>query len=143
MSRRFIVIDTNIFISAALSPKGKAYQAVEKAINNFIIVQSKATYEELTERIYKSKFDKYISDDNRQQFLNVIKNNSQFIEVKSQIMTCRDPDDNKFLELLRDANAEFLLTGDGDLLILKSLTEYQDSIVSLREFLELDFRLDT
>lgn len=138
MNRKLIVIDTNVFISAALSPKGKAYQAVEKAINNFIIVQSEETYQELTERIYKSKFDKYISDENRQRFLNVIKNNSQFIQVKSQITICRDPDDNKFLELIADANAEFLLTGDRDLLTLKSLTEYQASIVSLGEFLELD-----
>ena len=136
MNRKLIVIDTNVFISAALSPKGKAYQAIEKAINNFIITQSQETFQELTERIYKSKFDKYISDYSRQQFLNVIKNNSQFIEVKSQITTCRDADDNKFLELVRDANAEFLLTGDRDLLVLKSLTEYQNSIVSVREFLE-------
>lgn len=137
MSHRSIVIDTNVFISAALSPQGKAYQAVAKVINKFIIVQSQETYQELTERIYKSKFDKYISNDNRQKFLNVISNNSQFIEVKSQITTCRDPDDNKFLELFKDANAEFLLTGDRDLLSLKSLTEYQDSIVSIKEFLEL------
>ena len=137
MSRRFIVIDTNVFISAALSPHGKAYQAVAKAINKFVIVQSEATYRELTERIYKSKFNKYISDDNRQKFLNVINNNSQFIEVKSQIKTCRDPDDNKFLELFKDANAEFLLTGDRDLLSLNSLSEYQNSIVSIKEFLEL------
>jgi uncharacterized protein len=54
MSRKLIVIDTNIFISAALSPQGKAYQAVVKAINKFIIAQSQTTYEELTERIYKT-----------------------------------------------------------------------------------------
>lgn len=138
MSPRQIVIDTNVFISAALSPKGKAYRAIAKAIDSFIIVQSPETYQELTDRIYKSKFDKYISNENRQEFLNVIKNNSQFIVVKSQITTCRDPDDNKFLELARDANAEFLLTGDKDLLTLKSLAEYQNLIVSPRQFIELD-----
>ena len=95
-----------------------------------MIVQSEETYQELTERIYKSKFDKYISNENRQEFLNVIKNNSQFIEVKSQITTCRDPDDNKFLELAIDANAEFLLTGDKDLLTLKSLAAYHDLIIT-------------
>jgi uncharacterized protein len=137
MNPRLIVIDTNVFISAALSPQGKAYQAIEKAISNFVIVQSKETYQELTERIYKSKFDKYIADDDRRQFLNVIKNNSQFIEVKSQITICRDSDDNKFLELLMDANAKLLLTGDQDLLTLKSLTQDQYSILSPKEFLEV------
>ncbi|MGL5793942.1 MAG: putative toxin-antitoxin system toxin component, PIN family [Waterburya sp.] len=138
MSRKLIVIDTNIFISAALSPQGKAYQAIVKAINQFVIVQSQATYEELTERIYKSKFDKYINDDDRQKFIRIIKNNSQFIKVKSQINICRDFDDNKFLELVIDANAEYLLTGDQDLLTLKSLTKYQNLIVDLKEFLELN-----
>jgi len=42
--------------------------------------------------------------------LNVVKKYSQFIEIKSQINICRDPDDNKFLELIKDANAEFLIT---------------------------------
>jgi uncharacterized protein len=83
MNRELIVIDTNIFISAALSPQGKAYQAVVKAISKFVIAQSQATYEELTERIYKSKFDKYINDNDRQKFIHIIKNNSQFIKVKS------------------------------------------------------------
>ena len=138
MSPRLIVIDTNVFISAALSPNGTAYQALGKAINNFTIAQSKETYQELVERIYKRKFDKYISNENRQEFLQVIKDNSQFIEVKSQITICRDTDDNKFLELVMDTNAKFLLTGDQDLLSLKSLSIYREVIVSPRKFLELD-----
>lgn len=138
MNLKPIVIDTNVFISAALSPQGKAYQALEKAIDNFSLVQSKETYQELSERIYKSKFDKYISNKDRQLFLGVIKNNSQFVKVESQITSCRDADDNKFLELAIDANAELLLTGDKDLLALKSLSEYQNLIISPRQFLELD-----
>lgn len=136
MNPRQIVIDTNVFISAALSPKGKAYQAIAKAIDSYVIVQSQETYQEITERIYKSKFDKYISNEDREEFLNVIKHNSQFIEVTSQVTICRDPDDNKFLELALDANAEFLLTGDKDLLTLKSLADYQELIVSPSQFLD-------
>lgn len=49
MNPRFIVIDTNIFISAALSPNGTAYQAFAKAIQNFTVVQSDETYQEITE----------------------------------------------------------------------------------------------
>ncbi len=51
----------------------------------------------------------------------MIKNRSYFIKKKSLITVCRDPDDNKFLELALDSNAEFLITGDKDLLSLKSL----------------------
>jgi len=129
------VIDTNIFISAALSPNGTAYQAFAKAINNFTVVQNEETYQEIAQRIYKSKFDKYISDERKKLFLNMIKNKSYFIKKKSQITICRDPDDNKFLELALDSNAEFLMTGDKDLLSLKSLLEYKNLIISPSDFL--------
>jgi uncharacterized protein len=131
----FIVIDTNIFISAALSPGGTAFQAFSKAMQKFIIAHSDQTYQEIAERIYKPKFDKYISNEKREQFLQVIKNNCQFIQTTTQVTICRDADDNKFLELAIDSGARFLLTGDQDLLTLKSMTEYQDLIVSPRDFL--------
>ncbi|MFQ4140726.1 putative toxin-antitoxin system toxin component, PIN family [Chlorogloeopsis sp. ULAP02] len=95
-------------MSAALSPHGTARKVLDKAYKQFKIAQSDETYQELKTRIYKSKFDKYISDTDRQSFLDVVKKYSQFIEIKSQINTCRDPDDNKFLELAKDSNAEFL-----------------------------------
>jgi uncharacterized protein len=138
MSPEFIVIDTNIFISAALSPGGTAYQAFAKAVQNFIIVQSNETYQEIANRIYKSKFDKYISNERRQEFLSIIKDKSKFIQTTSCINSCRDPDDNKFLELVIDSKAKFLITGDKDLLALKSQVEYQSIIISPRDFLELD-----
>lgn len=138
MNPRFIVIDTNALISAVLSPNGIAYQAFAKAIQHFILIQTNETYQEISERIYKTKFDKYISDSRREEFLTSIKNISQFIQTKSKINDCRDPDDNKFLELVQDSNAKFLITGDKDLLILTSQPKYQALIISPRNFLELD-----
>lgn len=135
MSPKFIVIDTNILISAVLSPNGTAYQALALAIQEFTIVQSDETYQEILQRIYKPKFDKYISDDSREELLDLIKSKSQFITVTSQVNTCRDPDDNKFLELAIDSHAEFLITGDRDLLTLKSQPEYRYLIISARDFL--------
>lgn len=99
MNHKLIVIDTNVLLSAALSPDGTARKALNKAYKQFKIAQSEETYQELKTRIYKRKFDKYILDADRQDFLDVVKKYSQFIEIKSQINTCRDPDDNKFLEL--------------------------------------------
>ncbi|MEH2236279.1 putative toxin-antitoxin system toxin component, PIN family [Nostoc sp.] len=138
MNHKLIVIDTNVLLSAALSPNGTARKALDKVYKEFKIVQSDKTYQELNTRIYKRKFDKYISDEDRQDFLDIVKKYSQFIEIKSQINTCRDPDDNKFLELAKDANAEFLITGDQDLLSLKTLAESQNQIITPRDFLDLD-----
>ena len=137
MSHKCIVIDTNIFISAALSPNGTANQAVTKAIQEFTIVHSDETYQEIANRIYRAKFDKYISNERRAQFLSIIHSKSQFIKITSQIVICRDIDDNKFLELAIDSNAKFLITGDRDLLVLKSQAEYQHIIVSPRDFLDI------
>ena len=85
MNHKLIVIDTNILISAALSPDGTARKALDKVYQQFKIAQSEETYQELSTRIYKPKFDKYISNTERQDFLEVVKKYSQFIEIKSQI----------------------------------------------------------
>ena len=137
MNLKYIVVDTNIFISAALNPNGTVSQALTKAIQEFTIVHSDETYQELADRLYKPKFDKYISNQRRAEFSSLIHSRSHFIKPISQILICRDLDDNKFLELLIDSNAEFLLTGDKDLLILKSKLEYEHLIVSPRDFLEI------
>ena len=138
MNHKLIVIDTNILISAALSPDGTARKALNKVYKEVKIAQSEETYQELSTRIYKHKFDKYISDAERQEFLDVVNKYSQFIEITSQINICRDADDNKFLGLTQDTNAEFLITGDQDLLSLKVLPEYQNKIITPREFITLD-----
>ena len=138
MNHKLIVIDTNILISAALSPDGTARKALDKVYQQFKIAQSEETYQELSTRIYKPKFDKYISNAERQDFLDVVKKYSQFIKITSQINICRDADDNKFLDLVKDSNAQFLITGDQDLLSLKTLAEYQNQIITPREFLTLD-----
>lgn len=136
MNPKLLVVDTNVLISAVLSPEGTARKALNQVYQGFKIAQSDETYQELVTRIYKRKFDKYISDEEREDFLKVVKHYSQFVQVESQVEICRDVDDNKFLELAIDSKAAFLITGDRDLLSLKSQIEYQALIVSPREFLE-------
>lgn len=136
MNPKLVVVDTNVLISAVLSPEGTARKALNQVYQGFKIAQSDETYQELVTRIYKRKFDKYISDEEREDFLKVVKHYSQFVQVASQVEICRDVDDNKFLELAIDSKAAFLITGDRDLLSLKSQIEYQALIVTPREFLE-------
>lgn len=62
MNHKLIVIDTNVLLSAALIPDGTACKAINKTYKQFKIAQSDETYQELKTRIYKHKFDKYISD---------------------------------------------------------------------------------
>ncbi|MCT7979850.1 putative toxin-antitoxin system toxin component, PIN family [Laspinema olomoucense] len=136
MNPKLIVIDTNVLISAVLSPEGTARKAFNRVYQCFKIAQSDETYQELVTRISKRKFDKYISDEEREDFLRVVKHYNQFIQVESQVEICRDVDDNKFLELAINSQAMFLITGDCDLLSLKTQVESQILIVTPRDFLE-------
>lgn len=45
-------------------------------------------------------------------------NDSSSIEIQEEIQACRDVKDDKFLELAVNGNADFIVTGDADLLIL-------------------------
>ncbi len=135
MSLKTIVIDTNVLISAVLNPSGTPNQAVTKAITHFQLIQSESTYEELVTRIQKKKFDRYISWEDRADFLAMIHRKSLFLEIEFQVNLCDDQDDNKFLDLARDGNSLYLITGDSDLLILQQYLHTY--IVKPAQFLDL------
>jgi len=135
MNRDKVVIDTNVFISAALT-NGLARRVIVKVLNAFLILQTPQTFEELKSRIYKKKFDKYLSEEERLDFLKTIQQNTMTIETSLKITDCRDLDDNKFLELALEAQAKYLITGDDDLLILRSESRYENLIIKPSEFLE-------
>ena len=90
----------------------------------------------MTSRIQKKKFDKYISDVDREVFLTVVKNYSKFISVSHKTTICIDADDNKFLELAVSGRAKYIVTGDNDLLCLQN---YRDiCIITPANFLALN-----
>jgi len=119
MNLKTIVIDTNVLISSVLNPLGTPNQAVTKVITYFQLIQSESTYEELVTRLQKKKFDRYISLEDRADFLAMIHRKSLFFEIEFQVNLCDDQDDNKFLDLARVGNSMYLITGDSDLLILQ------------------------
>ncbi len=135
MSPNKIVIDTNVFISALLNPLGTPKQVIEIAVNHFTILQSESTYQELETRISKKKFDKYLEKNDRLDFLLAIKNKSSFIDICHQTIICSDSDDNKFLELAVSGIANYIITGDNDLLTIKSYQEIE--IIKPINFLNL------
>ena len=120
MNPNRVVIDTNVFISALLNPVGTPRKVIDIAVNQFTILQSEATYQELTTRISKKKFDKYLEKDDRLNFLSSLKNRSLFVDMSHETRVCSDLDDNKFLELAVSGMAQYIITGDNDLLILNT-----------------------
>jgi uncharacterized protein len=133
MKKLTIVLDTNTIVSALCFPQSIVRQAFNRAINEHQIVASSATWAELTEVINRQKFDKYVPSKERLLFLETVKQKVIFTEPTETITDCRDPKDNKFLELAVAANAEFIVTGDLDLLILNPFRNI--SILKSSEFL--------
>ena len=113
------VFDTNSLISAALITNSTSRKALDKAIDLGVIALSDQTIEELIEVLFRQKFDKYFQNDNeRWSIINKIEINSKVFTPGITITDCRDPTDNKFLELAISANASCIITGDNDLLVL-------------------------
>lgn len=117
MRNRF-VIDTNVLISALLFKSSVPFQAIAWAEKQGIILYSEATLKELERVLNRSKFDKYLSQEERQVFLLKFIGSSQLVTITEKIAVCRDEKDNKFLELAVSGNANLIITGDLDLLVL-------------------------
>ncbi len=118
MKNSVFVIDTNTLISAFLSKHSNTTQAYEKAKRIGKISTSHETYNEFCNVFVRPKFDKYISLKTRLDILFEFKEIALFTKISESITDCRDPKDNKFLELSIAANASCIITGDKDLLVL-------------------------
>ncbi len=115
----FFVFDTNSLVSAALTPQSTNRKAFDKALVLGTLIASAKTIEELIEVLFRKKFDKYfLNEDERWIIINKIEVNATIFIPSIIINDCRDPKDNKFLELAVAANASCIVTGDDDLLIL-------------------------
>ena len=111
-----LVIDTNVLISAALSAQGAPAAVVHMALAQHRLVFSQATFDELRTRLYRPKFDRYISLESRQHLLHDFNACAEWVEIAEPGHYCRDRDDDKFIETALAANAQCLISGDKDLL---------------------------
>ena len=120
---KIFVFDTNALISANLSPLSINRKAYDKTREVGISVYSSATLVEFAETLLRPKFDKYLSIEKRLKAISEFEKNSQLIQVHAKIDACRDPKDNKYLELAIESMASCIITGDEDLLILNPFEE--------------------
>jgi uncharacterized protein len=112
------VLDTNVLISAFLFQNSLPARAFKQAVETGIILRSTETFEEFTISFLRNKFAPYLSFHERIELINAYKQISLPIKVTVPVTICRDPKDNKFLELAFAVNASCIITGDKDLLVL-------------------------
>ncbi len=114
-----VVIDTNVWISAALSQQGAPARLVRHVLEHGRPVFSSATFAELEARFWRPKFDRYLSMELRQRILHDLNAAAHWVDVPAGIAAqrfCRDADDDKFIQAALAAGAPWLVTGDQDLL---------------------------
>ena len=130
-----VVIDTNTWISRLLLSDSVPARAVDRALQEAEVLVSEASIEELADVLSRDKWDRYLSIAERQEFLRGLYRVTTMIPVLSEVEDCRDPKDNKFLALAFDAQADYLVTGDRDLLVLNPWREI--GIIKPADFLTL------
>lgn len=133
MSELRVVIDTGVVVSAALLPRSVPRQAFDLAADRGRLLISSATVAELDDVLRRPKFDRYAGEEKRLELLAAVVREAEVIEVTETIAECRDPKDDKFLELAISGRASHIISGDADLLTLHPFRGI--AILSPQEFL--------
>jgi putative PIN family toxin of toxin-antitoxin system len=134
-----IVIDANVIISAAFG--GKPLEVVVRAMEDHEVYLSEAVERELRGVILgiSRKLSKdqtaFLAEKMRQ-----LLNHARRVTVSIQVALSRDSKDDHYLSLCKAARADFLITGDKDLLSISEETLKKSGIscqiITPQEFLE-------
>lgn len=117
-----IIIDSNIWISFLI---GKKLIGLQNHIDsqNIKIITCDEQLVELSEVFKKPKIKKYVEKEQISEFFELLKESSEIVIISSKSNICRDPKDNYLVSLSLDSNADYLITGDKDLLILNKINK--------------------
>jgi len=112
------VVDTNVFVSAAVFSLSVPRQAVSKVLRDGLLLFSEYTMDELKEVLFRTKLDRYVSREERILFLAQLGSVAELVPIIQVVRECRDPKDDKFLEVALNGRADVIITGDEDLLAM-------------------------
>jgi uncharacterized protein len=118
-----VVVDTNVLISAALKADSAPRYAVRWVQRQGILLKSLATEDELRRTLAKPRLAPLFHDLEFAAQLTALVAGAELVSIVSEIHACRDPDDDKFLALAVDGQADVIVSGDGALL---KLNPFQD-----------------
>lgn len=115
-----VILDTNLWISFLIS---KRFEELDSMLEDGTIklIFSKESIEEFLEVAMRPKFERYFTHDKIAVLLQTFDKFGQLVNVTKSIIECRDFKDNFLLSLAVESDADYLVTGDIDLLIIKSI----------------------
>lgn len=123
MKAERVVCDTNVLISAAIMPDSKARQVLDHVVHTATLLICDAMIDELATRLARPKFDRYVSDTDRDEFMQLVTLLSERVAITARSHGVRDPDDDKIIETAIAGGADCLVTGDKYLLALRPAGE--------------------
>lgn len=125
-----VILDTNLFISFLI---GKRLVNLKQTLINSIIqlILSEQNISELKIVTSRPKFKKYFNQEDVADLIDLLSAIGKIIKVTKEPNICRDPKDNFLLALAEKSKANYLVTGDTDLL---SIGEYKETkIITIEE----------
>lgn len=131
-----VIIDTNLWVSFLI---GKELVNLKGLIVDGQVqpVFSKESLDELKQVTQRPKLQKYFPPEKVNELLLFLNAISLFVEIQSDVKICRDPKDNFLLAIAQESQADYLITGDQDLLILEKFQSTK--IISYRNLLSILF----
>lgn len=133
-----VVVDTNILVRALIMPHGTGGPVLLRLRQaEYTLLYAQPLLEELIDVLNRPRIRrKYnLSQDDIKTVVGLILLRGEAVEPERTITVCRDPKDNKFLEVAVAGQADVIVSGDEDLLVLNPFEEIP--IVPPRTFLEL------
>lgn len=113
-----VVFDASSLVGALLKANSTPERALLLARSNDTIWLSPAVESEIRGVFGRPKFRKYLDGDRAERFLDLLLVAAQSVVPNEAISDCRDPRDNKYLELALAAHADIIVSSDDDLLVL-------------------------
>ena len=112
-----VVVDTNVFISAALKEKSQPAIAVRTVSTADLLLKSTTTEREVFIALARPRLAPLIPPRFRDR-LHELLAAAELVTITERSTACRDPKDDKFLELAVNGHADLIVSGDADLLTL-------------------------
>jgi putative PIN family toxin of toxin-antitoxin system len=133
IKKKRLVVDANIWVSSLLSQDFQVRTGVFFLSENLLLT-SKALFNDLDNALRKPYLTKRIILADYEELITKLRTDAELVDVHSIVEVCRDPKDNFLLALAKDGNADYLITGDADLRVIKEFEKTK--IVTLSEFME-------
>ena len=115
-----VVVDTNIWISFLI---GKRLAGLHRHMDSgrIRIVTCNEQLTEIANVLCRPRIRKYISEEQAEEFLDLLLDAAMLVEPEAGPELCRDPKDDYLLYTAMAASADYLVSGDNDLLTLKQI----------------------